>query len=52
MRYCQHVYFRLGKVAFQGQRPYHTENMDKFLLEEFSEDAKMDSLKYPKYVFV
>lgn len=48
VRYCQRAYLRLGRSSLVGIRPYPTEKLDKFLMDEFGHDTKMDAFEFPK----
>jgi len=50
IRHCQQSYLRLGRTCFVGVRPYPTENMDEFLIDEFGGETTIDQVTYPKLV--
>lgn len=47
-RYCQGLYFRMKDLVFEGQRPYDSEPLEKFLKQEFGESVKMTSVLHPR----
>ena len=48
VRHCQRAYLRLGRSCFTGIRPYATEKMDKFLLDEFGAETAINEVDFPK----
>ena len=48
LRYMQRAYLRLGRSCLVGIRPYSTELIDSFLMNEFGENKKMSEVEFPK----
>ncbi|XP_012555197.2 85/88 kDa calcium-independent phospholipase A2 isoform X2 [Hydra vulgaris] len=50
LRYMQRAYLRLAHECFVGSKPYSTELMDKFLMNEFGDNKKMNEIEHPKLI--
>eukprot|EP00794_Sanderia_malayensis_P008938 gene8938-9891_t len=50
IEHCQRAYFRMKQRVFEGSRPYPSGPLEKFLIDEFGEDKKMNSIEYPRLV--
>ncbi|KAK3728611.1 hypothetical protein QZH41_011694 [Actinostola sp. cb2023] len=48
VRYCQGLYFTMKDEVFNGPRPYNSEPLERFLREQFGENATMTSVTHPK----
>ncbi|KAL1518183.1 hypothetical protein ABEB36_001845 [Hypothenemus hampei] len=48
MKECQCLYFRLKQKAFEGNRPYSSENLENLMKETFGSETVMSDFRFPK----
>ncbi|VEL32916.1 unnamed protein product, partial [Protopolystoma xenopodis] len=50
LRYSRSLYFEFKELVFTGKRPYETESLESFMIDEFGESTTMTDLKPARWV--
>ena len=52
VEHAQKAYFRLKERVFHGSRPFLSEPLENFLIDEFGKETMMSSFSHPRYIFL